>query len=818
MASNIDYQNINDGYPIAGRNQTSQGFRDNFGIIKNSLNAAKEEIESLQATIENSPTITEVSELVNDSGFVTIDGVESYLDAEDYLDRPGILELLAENNYTTVADVNDILADGQYVNQTTLADTIRDAGYITIDQIDEVFPELGEVSETKLDSIQTTATPTTTLAKTNTLTLTSPELIQYFVIGQHIRIFGASNDQAELVAPILTGVTKNGAIDGATLVEYKIFQFEYSTGKFSPPSGVLSQSVNLLEFNTVNNIALTFSRTSPNNGLLVYRKIESSLFELIAVLGTNDLDLSLVGTYIDYLTFDYTEWSRKKSSSNSYDSSTGVVHFPAVAPVTASLGWVDTKVASVDSESFRITVETSYFYNSTVTIVHDDTQTIQTAITAFKEKNQNILKLGSKVYYVSSLTIPNNFSIVGDSRKTLIKKLPWSSGTSNKIFKSATLRASDITIENLEIDGNMQNQYLVSNAVDDSANYAVDIPGDDVGFSNLFIDNTINGAISSRESSELIVKECRLSNAGMSDRYSASPLFADFCSEIIISANVMKNFSDSVDLTLTDIGSVVGNIVNNCGAGILIFGSTKLVSSPNLILGPAGEYIPGPDIFNSEFNAVNIVIERDVSFISDEYVYQENGQLFNLSANGGTVTYRVNKLRKIDNVEEIGDEVLINGSTPITPLIGPDLTKGEFRFSITADKTTILKTDFSYSQLKTDDPDHVGLVYRAFLTEYPVVANIDPDIIPTIIVSSGNTFYTIRLSTVNQLGIGLKVKLLNHGQTGTVLSGVGTVTGIQQSARICEIRFAGVATDEEKGEGGQLTVENTFVLAKGKIQ
>ena len=48
MASNINYSSIDETYPIAGKDNDSQGFRDNFGFIKNSLTSAKSEIENLQ--------------------------------------------------------------------------------------------------------------------------------------------------------------------------------------------------------------------------------------------------------------------------------------------------------------------------------------------------------------------------------------------------------------------------------------------------------------------------------------------------------------------------------------------------------------------------------------------------------------------------------------------------------------------------------------------------------------------------------------------------------------------------------------------------
>lgn len=54
MASNINYQDINEAFPIAGVDNDSQGFRDNFGTIRNSLQSAKSEVDALQlSTVKN---------------------------------------------------------------------------------------------------------------------------------------------------------------------------------------------------------------------------------------------------------------------------------------------------------------------------------------------------------------------------------------------------------------------------------------------------------------------------------------------------------------------------------------------------------------------------------------------------------------------------------------------------------------------------------------------------------------------------------------------------------------------------------------------
>ena len=48
MASNIVSETIDAAYPVAGVDNDTQGFRDNFSIIKDNFSAAKSEIETLQ--------------------------------------------------------------------------------------------------------------------------------------------------------------------------------------------------------------------------------------------------------------------------------------------------------------------------------------------------------------------------------------------------------------------------------------------------------------------------------------------------------------------------------------------------------------------------------------------------------------------------------------------------------------------------------------------------------------------------------------------------------------------------------------------------
>lgn len=66
MASTINTTNIDVTYPIAGQDNDTQGFRDNFRNIKNNLNTAASEITALQSNaITLQSTVTNLATNAN---------------------------------------------------------------------------------------------------------------------------------------------------------------------------------------------------------------------------------------------------------------------------------------------------------------------------------------------------------------------------------------------------------------------------------------------------------------------------------------------------------------------------------------------------------------------------------------------------------------------------------------------------------------------------------------------------------------------------------------------------------------------------------
>lgn len=102
--SQIDFENINENFPIAGQDNDTQTFRDNFEAIKTGLRVASEEIEDLQDNTARTDQNTD------HNGFEVNNAVLRKVAnaAWDYGERSGSLEIDFENgHYQTVVLIGD---------------------------------------------------------------------------------------------------------------------------------------------------------------------------------------------------------------------------------------------------------------------------------------------------------------------------------------------------------------------------------------------------------------------------------------------------------------------------------------------------------------------------------------------------------------------------------------------------------------------------------------------------------------------------------------------------------------------------------------
>ena len=667
---------------------------------------------------------------------------------------------------------------------------------------------------------------------TNIVSLTSEDM-PFFKVGQKVMIYGASTtDTAQgtdnlSVAVGRVGFTTPDGNGDETEFAYRVAQMDFTTGKISAATDASTVEIETSEINAFNNsqnIQVTVARQSVNHGVLVYRKVGTETqFKLVKVLGPKELGASLSNiSWTDYYDFDLVDWSRK-DAVNAFTTTSGVVHVPVTAPANAIYGWIENEIDVLDLDNSRLSFTNSFYANAEGTVVIDDTELVQTKIDQAKAQNRNSLVLDNRVYYVKKLIVPSDFTLEGQGDQTRIIKMHWSTETatgSNAVIDVDTetyATQNNISIKHLRIDGNAQNQYLAQDTTNAHLNYAVRIFGTDILFENVEIDNVIGGGIYAYDTQlteGLTILNSEITNGSLTYVYDYSPIVASESRITKIAHNTFQNFPAAALVDAIQKGVITPNVIDNCGAGLFAYGSSKIILSPNVLLGPAGEFIQNPDVLNSEYNSINVQIEPNVDFNSPQYVYQENGDFFDFTANQGSLTPLINELIKTNNVEEIGtdySETLSN--EPYIEFTNPGDANGAFAWRMVASKVNNLLARANYATLVAANPNSQGLVYRIVATEYVPSAEVQGNGTQ----NPGST-YVVTVDDTAGFTVGSIVRLVSHATTPSTAGADGTITAINTLNSTLSIDFGDTFGDiTVAGTGGQVAIQNNFVVAKGKI-
>jgi hypothetical protein len=638
---------------------------------------------------------------------------------------------------------------------------------------------------------------TVTQDQANVIRISDTTLAKNFNVGQKLRIYGASeldsstieNGERQISSATLTAPGLGTTGTTATF-SYMIAEYNDITGDIAAAIGPFDQVVEIEagesddhtlstfvgnKFSIDKFISLSLDQTpTAGTSVAIYRKLPlQTQYHLVAVLGYKDISEN--NGWNDYYNFDFLPWhddggtvtlpsdpgESDQSRSKVTNQYTKAVHFPLTAPTTPRRGWVDILIGAktVTSTHFDLRlgdVGEYVWINSdrACQVSHNDTSNIQDAINANANVGRKSIDLNAKTYIISSIEVPDNFGLNGTPFITKLKKLPWSGGgavpSTTMISSTSAQNAENISIVGVDIDGDASNQFLVADATANgsgTANYAVNLKRGAVAplFDKVRITNVVGGGIYATESKEFRFLNGEIRNSGNTDRFDYSPIIADNGQNTIITSNVIKNFTDQIDVSVTDRGVVTNNVIENTGSGLFIYGSKFILSSPNILIGPADEFLPTPDILNSEYDSVSIYtkdgyLNGDANVASPVYVYQENGIAYDLTqtqgqddnGNGGisTVSYDTFLIAKdATSGEEYFWEfpTKTNGQQVAKPALnnvgGLLLTEGKFQFNILASDITRLHQeggDLTVKYLRTStalgantNPEHVGVAYTA---------------------------------------------------------------------------------------------------------
>jgi hypothetical protein len=614
---------------------------------------------------------------------------------------------------------------------------------------------------------------------------------------------------------------------------YWVAQYHLRNGKvgvssqISPFGGFTMSYID--NFNDTDNISINLKRSDTNHGLLVYRQIGVSTninnAKLIGILGPKELGSNISNiTWIDYGTFDQTEWSGKGTVSE-YGSDQ--IHFPNIATTGQKRGWKIDEIVSIGSSTIRLSGQYTRNSDNQVKVVHDNTAGLSSAIDQVIADKQYSLDLPSGTYLTNKLIIPSGFTLKGNGKNTVIKTQYFATDETDgpvgvgislsldgNIVGVGTTTASDISIYDLTIDGNSGNNILFNGELHNYIMYFDNITSS--VFKDIEIRNSPGHGLYLNNSSRISVDNCSFVDGSISDRYPFSPLNTQDSNTLRINDCLFENYPGPVDLSVSSVVATGGNIIRNCGTGLRIYASSEIITTNNIILGPADEYISSPDIYDSDFNSINLTIDRGVTFSGPVLQYLENGLPKDISSTKvSIVSAGIGTIVGQGTTNETLDTRFLNFNI-ITPDSGEySRANGYIQLGLTSIQTVGLGLSSALGY------NIIAQEYNTIPVGFTTYIGIGTGTFNTI--GAGSTQYTITLSDPNQfpgISAGDVIKLINHSVSPDLSSYTLTVAEkINAGAADKRLRLTGFTTTSitNGSQTGYISIRNTFTIAKGRV-
>ena len=192
-------------------------------------------------------------------------------------------------------------------------------------------------------------------------------------------------------------------------------------------------------------------------------------------------------------------------------------------------------------------------------------------------------------------------------------------------------------MQDVTVDGNSSNNLRFESDLDN--NLLTFTGGTSMLFKDVEIRNAPGGGLYARNSKRISIENCAIVDGGQTDRYNFRPLDVQNSETVRINDSLFENYPGPLDLSVTSVVSTGGNIIRNCGSGLDAYATGKITTTNNIILGPADEFLASPDIYDSDFDSVNITIDTSEDpYTGPTLLYVEEGNGKDLSSSKVTIT------------------------------------------------------------------------------------------------------------------------------------------------------------------------------------
>ena len=488
-----------------------------------------------------------------------------------------------------------------------------------------------------------------------------------FVVGSDVKVFGAnapSNDPAPAKAPTPSDVKYSGPT-GTFNLSYKTALLDLFTGRIgacSDPSVVIATVTDATSWTETIRATLTVTRGNINQAVLVYRALKDLNLGAITdadyvftyVWGPQQLGNNLQLAVQDFGAHDLTVWSEQQfSATNQYVNT--VLHVPHVA-TTSRKGWYVGMITDVDIVNRKIKLDAALEFNTpaTVTVYFDNTRAFQDAVNAASAAGSSVLQVKGGDYLLGAIRLPNGVTIQGSDASTRLIKQHWDTSAwaspstqayagslfyAQGVTQAPAVAASGITIKDMVIQGNKVHQipYGLANG-SNGAHALISVPGlsmqsrgTDNSVENVRITDCAVEAVHASYNNRFSLRDCLVSEGPRSYQYYTNPITVTNSTKSMVLDNQFEHWPGPVDMSANTKSVIDSNFVSDCGTGIRIYAVSASLTHNNYVLGPADEWIPTPDLKDSDFNSVNITVARGISFVGPQLLYVQDSQAVDLT-------------------------------------------------------------------------------------------------------------------------------------------------------------------------------------------
>jgi len=421
-------------------------------------------------------------------------------------------------------------------------------------------------------------------------------------------------------------------------------------------------------FNDQRYNSVSLLRPNASHGILLYRFKSSTAvvkdrdgngisdhdtrLNLIAIIGQRDIGSSTTSlfTYNDYGPYNRTTWGDFNTDGSYNQNYLEIKTFPCSIETTdipnfgPYPGWAERTVFNVNQSNDTITVsnpDVGDLYDATdlassfidinkMHVCHDDTEALKLAIQSVIDKKQFSLFLTGGTYLVKNLPIPSNFSLSGSGKATVIKKQYFDTSYNSqpspefsRLYSALWLRKAETsggtpsnndsqpientTMRSFAVDGNYNNMLRLGDSTRPDGNALIYAAGSrNCSLTDLDIKNSVGDGIYAEGASRLSLQNTSVYDNSITYLTFDNPLQATDATVLKVSDCAFLSNPGPADITTSEVVAFNSCIIRNSGTGLRTFGARSANVENNLILGPDDEWIPTTDIYDSDYNSINI--------------------------------------------------------------------------------------------------------------------------------------------------------------------------------------------------------------------